>query len=655
MKPLQLLASIQLLAAQADRPRRFKISAYSGGQLRVDGFAHPVVIDLQGLSAGGNVPIILDHTADVEHTVGSTDSIVNNGQTLVMAGVVTGQSPRVQQVLAASDNGQQWQASVGCSVEQSEDIPDGRVVTVNNQTFRGPVIVARRSVLRETSILPVGADSTTTVNLAASPAKKKGSMMTFETWLAAKGFDPATLTAESTAYLTSLFDAEANSTDPAAAAGATAAALVTLRAAHTADLTRISKIESIAAGFPAIATKAIQAGWSAQETEIAVLKANQRTTAPSNSRTFSGDGVTTAQHLSAALMVKAGYSSAAEKSFGPQVMEQSRHLHGSSLPDLCRAALVIDGKDIPHDRGSMIRAAFSTVSMPVALGDSANKILIEAYKQAPSSWRSFAAVKPAANFKTQTGIRPTFFGDLSQLPPGGSIVHGHVGEETYTWNVNTFAKILTIDRQTMVNDDASTFSDVIPSMARAAARSLNSLVATTLLANAGTFFGSAHSNYFDGAATNLQASSLATAIQKLRQMKDAEGNLLDLRPAVLLVPPELEQTGLALINSSEVARVSTGDNLPTGNVFKDVATLAVEPRLSDTSFSGYSLTHWYLFSNATNAAVIVGFLDGMESPTIESFGLDHDVNTLALSYRVYFDYGCALADFRAAIRSKGAA
>ena len=138
-------------------------------------------------------------------------------------------------------------------------------------------------------------------------------------------------------------------------------------------------------------------------------------------------------------------------------------------------------------------------------------------------------------------------------------------------------------------------------------------------------------------------------------MRDAEGSLLDLQPAVLLVPPELEQTALALIHSSEVQRVATGDLQPTGNTFKDIAQLAVEPRLSDSAFTGSSAVAWYLFSNAMNASVIVGFLDGMESPTIESFGLDHDVNTLAFHFRVFFDYGVALADHRAAIRSKGSA
>ena len=214
---------------------------------------------------------------------------------------------------------------------------------------------------------------------------------------------------------------------------------------------------------------------------------------------------------------------------------------------------------------------------------------------------------------------------------------------------------LGIDRRDIVNDDASVFSDVLPGLARAAMRTLNGLVAKTLLANASSFFGTGHLNYFDGAATNLQASSLATAIKMLRQMKDAEGNLLDLQPSVLLVPPELEQTALALLHSSEVARVATGDQLPTGNTFKDIAQLAVEPRLSDSGYTGYSAVAWYLFSDAMNAAVVVGFLDGMQSPTLETFGLDHDINTLSYGFRVYHDFGVALADFRAAIKSKGAA
>ncbi len=198
---------------------------------------------------------------------------------------------------------------------------------------------------------------------------------------------------------------------------------------------------------------------------------------------------------------------------------------------------------------------------------------------------------------------------------------------------------------------------MLPGLARSAARTLNGLVATKLLANAGTFFGTGHANYFEGAATNLQASSLATAIKMLRQMKDAESNLLDLQPSVLLVPPELEQTAKALVTSATLQRyVASGtDSAPMGNPLEKVAQVAVEPRLSDSAYTGYSSTAWYLFSDVMNAGLVVGFLDGIQSPALETFGLDADINKLAFGFRVYHDFGVALADFRAAIRSKGAA
>jgi hypothetical protein len=190
-------------------------------------------------------------------------------------------------------------------------------------------------------------------------------------------------------------------------------------------------------------------------------------------------------------------------------------------------------------------------------------------------------------------------------------------------------------------------------MGRAAARTLNGLVATVVLANAGTFWSLANLNYFEGAGSSLQASSLNTAIRMLRQMKDSEGNLLDLEPAVLLVPPELEATARALITSTEVLPASSG--LPTGNIHRNVAELAIEPRLSDSAFVGNSAVAWYLFSAPQNAAIVVGFLDGRQTPMLESFGLDSDINKLAYGWRVVFDFGCALADKRASIKSKGAA
>ena len=70
-------------------------------------------------------------------------------------------------------------------------------------------------------------------------------------------------------------------------------------------------------------------------------------------------------------------------------------------------------------------------------------------------------------------------------------------------------------------------------------------------------------------------------------------------------------------------------------------------------FTGTSTKAWYLFAGSADAALIVAFLQGKQSPTVEFFGLGADPNKLATTWRVYFDYGSALGDFRAAYRAKG--
>lgn len=90
--------------------------------------------------------------------------------------------------------------------------------------------------------------------------------------------------------------------------------------------------------------------------------------------------------------------------------------------------------------------------------------------------------------------------------------------------------------------------------------------------------------------------------------------------------------------------------------FDDSVSLEVEPRLSnDTRFTGTSDKAWYLFAGVQDTAIVVAFLQGKQSPTVEFFGLDADLNKLAATWRVYFDFGAALADHRAAYKAKGEA
>jgi hypothetical protein len=136
----------------------------------------------------------------------------------------------------------------------------------------------------------------------------------------------------------------------------------------------------------------------------------------------------------------------------------------------------------------------------------------------------------------------------------------------------------------------------------------------------------------------------------MRKQRDDNSNDLQIAPRVLAVPPELEATARALINSQELGAAAGS---PTGNPFFDTLAVVSESRLSNPKFAGYSATAYYVLSGPTDAPVIVGFLDGRQGPIVEIFGFDSDPNVLALQFRVIHDFGCALGDYRAAVMATG--
>lgn len=637
---LRLQATVALEAAADGKPVRVRIVAYAGGVMRVSGFGD-IVLDLRGLKLPDRLALLADHEQSLDRVAGHGAPRVEGGQLLVLGELVTtGAGPLVLALLRA---GTPLQASVGVDPGERQRITEGQSIAVNARTLKagaGGFLLVKTGQLKEVSILPVAADGDTSVALAAT--KGTGNMAN-----------------ESTPPLAS--HAPEGDGESIKAERQRIAKLTAIRSKYKPGIIGEGEEEKL----DAILAKAIEEGWDQNQTELELIRASR----PYGIRSFShgrnGGGLAN-EHLEAALMVRAGFEPAAVKAFGERTMEQSRPLHRASLIDLCKTALEASGQDVPHSKDGILRMAFrpelraagpSTMSMPIALGNTANKVATVAYMMAPAAWRMFAAVKNNANFKTHTGIRPTFAGDLQKLAPGGEIEHGNIAEETYTWLVDTYAKQVAIDRRDWLNDDVSVLADVIPGLARAAARALNKLVAQVILANSAagaSFWTLARLNYQEGAGTVLAAAGLGDAIELLRKMKDTEGNVLDLQPAVLLIPPDLEVTARGLLQSAELLR-SGSDSLPTGNVFLNLATLAIEPRLSDTSYSGNSATAWYLFSNPSNAAVVVGFLDGVDSPTIETFDLSASIDTLTFGFRCYQDFGAALGDFRASIKSKGAA
>lgn len=624
---LELVSSVEidLKASGSDgdsEPGAFTIVAYTGGKMRPRGFQHPVVAELSGMSKhADSLPIHLfhDQARPVGHAAVTIDRDVRLEGTFSVPGA------DADLLRSSGVTGFPWKASVGITIDKPlKFYRAGKRFTANGQSFQGPAFHAEETTLFETSFVTVAGDPETRVSIAASSGEP-------------------------------IMD-ESQTIDYADERG------------------RIKQVNEVlaqavgvlgAADIETIRAQAIDGEISVAEVSQKVLTAlrSSRSPGPATFGTAGGTGADPAQMLEAAFMTRAGYGELAEQELGEHAMEASRDLHSASFVDIIRAAFSMSGMQPPRGRDELIRAAFSnhgtiqaagsTFSIPTALGNVMNKVLMERYRDTPATWRAFCAIQNASDFKEQTGIRPSFVGDLEEIGPTGEMQHGSLDEAIYKWKVDTFGKMLRVDRRDIVNDSLAFIEEAARSMPGAAMRKLSDLVYKTLLAAGSSFFAPSLGN--QGTAA-LSVTSLGAAIQAMRSQRDAENNSIDMQPATLLVPPELESTAKSALDSEYTERVATSADIdevrPTGNPQRQAVKLEVEPRLSNTAkFDNADPNNWFLFGRPVDVPMNVGFLYGQQAPTTEFFGLDHDVKTLAVAWRVYHDFGAALGDHRAAYQA----
>jgi hypothetical protein len=583
-------------------------------------------VDLAGLQIPRqNTPVRFNH--DAAAGIGHTDRITIERGQLLATGLVSRDTPHAHEAVAAAKNGFEWQASIGASVQEQEYVPEGKVVIVNGREWRGPLNVVRRSTLGEISLVDSGADIDSHASIAAQAAFLEESA-------------PMTPTSP---------------TDPT-----------------TIERERVLAIEALTANHPTIRASAILSGWSPLDTEVAVLRhekqqlelAKLRDSRPVTSDFVSGSryvgtGAANVEILTAGLLLHVGYSRAAETHLGARTTQLGHDLGARSLLDLCAASLRLEGRDVPRDTSGLIRAAFSMTSMPYALGESASKIALENYRLNPATWRAFSSVQSPKDFKPTRLIRAVWGGNYEPVPPTGHIKHGDITEETYVLKLDTHGQMFGIDRTAIINDDLQLFMGTAAALGRAGARVVSDEVYRVLLANQtpeGAAFYSAGNSNLMTTGSELSATSLATAMAMLTARVDAEGKNIDIRPRVLLVPPELEFEARQLLSSAELARnVSADDNLATGNPLQGVLELQVEPRLSNVTIAGFSVSAWYVFASPADAGVVVGFLNGKDSPTVEEAGPEAHFDRLGAWFRGIIDFGVSLADARTTVQATGAA
>ena len=353
-----------------------------------------------------------------------------------------------------------------------------------------------------------------------------------------------------------------------------------------------------------------------------------------------------------ALVLRAGYEDVLlkDKANGEKRAEAAGKLRDVSLEQVCRMALQIENRAIPFGREDCIRAAFSTHSLAIILGNVANKALLRGYELLPGTWQKWCTIGQAADFKTMTRVRLSQNSTLQQVGSGGKIQSGSTEEEYEQFSIATYAELLPFTRTQIINDDLDALTRVPQGMGAAAKALIGDLVYTHLLANGtmqdGTaLFASDHGNLNTSKA--LSAENLKLAITAFGKQKNKAGRNINTPVRFLIVPPDLQWLAKELLKSSTIVIAGAGDtergslNVLGGENIEVVN----EARLSNTSFSNYSTSTWFLAGDKNLVDTIeVAFLRGNQNPTLEQVPMASDV--LGIQYRIYHDAGCKALDYR---------
>ncbi|MCC7350209.1 MAG: hypothetical protein IT446_06535 [Phycisphaerales bacterium] len=638
------LLTIQAAEGDSALPQ-FRMVAYTGGLMRIAGFPHQVVVDLAGLDIPSqNLPIRLDH--ERRQGVGHTQRVLVEAGQLVAEGLISRDTSWARDVAKSGVNGFPWQASIGAAVVEAEFIPAGATVNVNKQQFTGPVHVVRRAVLKEISFVDIAADPGTTARVAAQdkePQTMNGKEATMD--IADKQQD------------TEVQARADEGKEAPSAPGAASDPVKDMRIQAVAESKRIAAIRKVTDGkHPDIEARAIEEGWDVKSTELEVLRAS-RPAAPAAHTGGTANGPKVLE--AAALMTGGVRGDALIKTHGEQIVEaaEKRYRNRLGLHQLLLEAAWTNGCDARFfidDPEAVLRAAFSTFTLPGILSNVANKFLLDGFESVEQAWQRIAATRSVKDFKAVTSFRLTGGFEYQEVGPDGELKHAEVGEESFTNQAKTYGRMFGLTRTDLINDDMDALTAVPRRIGRGGALKLNKVFWGAFLDNA-AFFTVGRKNYQAGADTALSIDGLTAAELMFLDQVDPDGNPLAIEPRTLLVPPALKVQAELLMSSLKVNETTTANKpKPNDNPHAGKFGVVTSTYLGNAAMSGSSTKAWYVLAEPSDLPVIeVAFLNGKQQPTVER--AEADFNVLGIQFRGYFDFGVALQDYRGGVKMKGEA
>jgi hypothetical protein len=289
----------------------------------------------------------------------------------------------------------------------------------------------------------------------------------------------------------------------------------------------------------------------------------------------------------------------------------------------------------------------TTASFSYLLGTSMNKRLLKDYQAWPAEWQRFCSIIPIRDFKQQTRVRLGAFGSLPIVAEDSVYSAVTLTDSAATYVPQKRGNLVTVSRETIINDDLQAIKQIPTKLAVAAAYTLAEFVYTFLTSNPTIYDGNAlftngapHSNL---ASNALSSAAMQSGIIAMREQTNYAGKRIGLRPKYLVVPPELEFVAMVATKSAGVPGSPNNDINP----MLGYVTPIVAPQISGS-------TQWYMVGDPREIDTIeIGFVGGQVNPALfiqdqPLFGLNFTQD--AITYKIRHEYGGCVVDYRGLYR-----
>lgn len=343
-----------------------------------------------------------------------------------------------------------------------------------------------------------------------------------------------------------------------------------------------------------------------------------------------------------------------------QLTDLGRQYRGMSLSEMARIAL--DGMGVSTrgmTRNELATTAFrvrgtghhTTADFPSLLGGVGARRLRAAYEEYPSTYQIWARRgSNLQDFRITNILAVGGAPELKKLNEAGEYTYGTFGEDATGYRAFSYGRAIALTRQMFVNDDLGAFDRLLTRFGESARRLENRLVYEQIMLNpvmqdSKALFHADHGNLV-GAGSALSIDAMKVLRKQMRKQKDMDGSTtLNLTPAYLIVPSDLEQDAYALTSSNYVPA-----KLSDVNEFRQGGRTAVEP-VVEPLLDEVSTTAWFMAAHSGQIDTVeYAYVDGSEGVRTETFASE-DID--GVKVRATLDFAAKVLDWRGLQKATG--